>query len=251
MKVKNMKSQAKKPKLEKSVEDSMCEIHVLAVSGEKSLDDNNEVALNEIDTNQGRSNEVDANQSHTIVTDTNQTLFNEIDATQSTSESVSKGRKRCKKFNKSEVDLLISLYESHCQGLDSSCTASSIKRRSDAWKSLTDDFNRLQKTGIIRDENELRIKIKNVKAMRVKNEPSSDNNTCHTSNSSSHASITSTPMAKIHSEQKPTLQQQTTSSRQSRIVNSIDIIADDLYEEEDYEEEVSLCRVVIHVSTIR
>jgi hypothetical protein len=72
MKVKNMKAQAKKPKLEAPTEDSVSEIHII-----NKLDDDNDEDFNE----------TDANQSH--------------------SESVSKTRKRCKKFTKAECDLLV------------------------------------------------------------------------------------------------------------------------------------------------
>lgn len=80
-------------------------------------------------------------------------------------------RKRCKKFSKGDCDLLLQLFDKHCSSLDSSSSAHSVKKRNDAWDNLTQEFNLLQTNGISRDQGELKIKIKNLKASRIKTEP--------------------------------------------------------------------------------
>lgn len=86
-------------------------------------------------------------------------------------------RKRCKKFSSGDCDLLIELYEKYCTGLDTSSAATSVKRRNESWDMLTNEFNHRQTNGIMRDQAELRIKIKNLKAMRVKTEPNDSGST--------------------------------------------------------------------------
>lgn len=105
-------------------------------------------------------------------------------------------RKRCKKFSKGDCDLLIELYEKYCTGLDTSSSAASVKRRNDAWECITNEFNHRQSNGILRDQAELKIKIKNLKAMRVKSEPT-DNQTSMYEPSKIEANVeTSTPIIK-------------------------------------------------------
>lgn len=83
-------------------------------------------------------------------------------------------RKRCKKFSKAECDLLIELHDKYCHNLDSSSAPNSVKKRHEAWENLTNEFNIRQTSvnGLLRDQGELKIKMKNLKAMRVKSEPS-------------------------------------------------------------------------------
>jgi hypothetical protein len=123
----------------------------------------------------------------------------------------SKSRKRCKKFTKSECELLIKLYEKHCSNLDTSSSANSVKKRQDAWEALTEEFNSQQASGITRDCGELKIKIKNIKAMRVKTEPPEDRSIIGTSQlfNDSDASV-----SKSNEDKKPL---------QSRAVRTIQI----------------------------
>ncbi|KAG5681977.1 hypothetical protein PVAND_011376 [Polypedilum vanderplanki] len=203
MKVKNMKAQSnKRPKMEviEDDKDNTSDIN------ESKHGDNNE---------EDHNNETDANQSH------------------SEQNSSKPARKRCKKFSKTECDLLLNLYEKHCQGLDSSCSASSIKRRSEAWKLLTEDFNKQQTTNIRRDENELKIKIKNIKAMKVKSEPSMEN----IKQSNSPTSVSLTPIKVV--EVKKSIHPSNVVSSKIDNYSNIDIVTTEaLYEDEDdYEEE--------------
>lgn len=130
-------------------------------------------------------------------------------------------RKRCKKFSKGDCDLLIELFERYCTGLDSSSSAVSVKRRSDAWEGLTNEFNSRQINGIMRDQAELKIKIKNLKAMRVKTEPNETSSSVfETTNEQVESS--STPIVKtiIHNRALATKQQSPSQNRPLRIVAS-------------------------------
>lgn len=104
-------------------------------------------------------------------------------------------RKRCKKFSKGDCDLLIELYEKYCTNLDSSSSAVSVKRRNDAWECLTNEFNHRQTNGIHRDQAELKIKIKNLKASRVKTEPNDTASVFETSSVEANVEA-STPVLK-------------------------------------------------------
>lgn len=90
---------------------------------------------------------------------------------QCSSNGSNKIRKRCKKFTKEECDLLLTLHDKYCSNLDTSSTSNSVKKRQEAWDSLTIEFNDLQSSGITRECNELKIKYKNLKALKVKTEP--------------------------------------------------------------------------------
>lgn len=139
MKLKNIKAQSKKTKLE----------FVDTTNNEDDSDDQ---------SNDGDLEELEDHQRGSSSNDFKYGIFGK--------------RKRCKKFSKGDCDLLLQLFDKHCSNLDSSSSAHSVKKRSDAWDSLTTEFNRRQTNGITRDQGELKIKIKNLKASRIKTEPS-------------------------------------------------------------------------------
>jgi hypothetical protein len=105
-------------------------------------------------------------------------------------------RKRCKKFSKQDCDLLITLYDKYCTNLDNSTSFSSIKRRNDAWDKVLNEFNSKQRSGIERELSELKIKIKNLKALRIKMEPNDSNDTSIYDDSNQDLLSASTPMGK-------------------------------------------------------
>lgn len=58
------------------------------------------------------------------------------------------------------------LVEKHFHCLDTSLTRESLGLRNQAWEIITEEFNRSKDAAIHRDMNELKIKLKNMKAKR-------------------------------------------------------------------------------------
>lgn len=181
MKLKNIKASTskKRPKLEHSP--SSTEITTERISRKLSGNDDDDEEMDEDDEDQEY-------EEHEII------IHN-------SSESFNKARKRCKKFTKAESALLETLYEKHFFGLDSSCSATSVKKRSDAWTNITKSFNE-QNSGVSRDISELKIKIKNIKAMRMKGEQSMTNSRISTDETFTTPVLVSKVTAT--EEQKPT-----------------------------------------------
>ncbi|CAG9802058.1 unnamed protein product [Chironomus riparius] len=148
-KIKNLKAQSKKVnlKLETSQQDPLASNDVM--NGDNGNDTNDEYEMDVSQTDE----------------DTKPIISH------CSSNGSNKTRKRCKKFTKEECDLLLSLHEKYCANLDTSSTANSVKKRQEAWDNLTYEFNDLQSSGVTRECNELKIKYKNIKALKVKTEP--------------------------------------------------------------------------------
>jgi len=153
-KIKNMKAQSKKAnlKIEIGQQDPLADNPSNAVMNGENGNETNDEDEYEMDTSQNEE-------------DTKPVI------SQCSSNGSTKTRKRCKKFTKEECDLLLSLHDKYCSNLDTSSTANSVKKRQDAWDNLTVEFNDLQTSGVTRECNELKIKFKNIKALRVKTEP--------------------------------------------------------------------------------
>lgn len=160
-------------------------------------------------------------------------------------------RKRCKKFSKSDCDLLIQLYDRYCANLDTSSSATSVKRRSEAWDNLTKEFNSLQTNGIIRDQNELKIKIKNLKASRIKMEPNESSTVFDTSGDHLQSSTPQVVKNVIHnkslalsSKQEPPLRIVASTSNHTSTKPNNDSQADVYYDE--FEVEVKIFFLLIY-----
>lgn len=77
-------------------------------------------------------------------------------------------RKRSKVWSSEETDLLNELVEKHFHCLDTSLTRESLSLRSQAWETIVSEFNAAKDDAIHhRDINELKIKLKNMKAKRT------------------------------------------------------------------------------------
>lgn len=212
LKIKNLKAQSKKTKLE--VNDPLSENH--STNGNIAEQDMNE-----------EDEEYDQDNSDV---DTKPIINNKV-------------RKRCKKFTKEECELLYKLYEQYCVNLDSSSTPNSVKKRNEAWDNLTTAFNQQQKSGVLRECNELKIKVKNLKASRVKIEPDSDrvNNSQSYIESDTSASKGVVVQEKSMITARPTRSLQTIPAEPknySEIAHSTAAV-NDLYYEEDFEDDVS------------
>ncbi|CRK90811.1 CLUMA_CG004501, isoform A [Clunio marinus] len=85
------------------------------------------------------------------------------------SDEPSSKRKRSKTFTDEEVELLQSLLQKHFLSLETSLTRESLGLRQNAWKIITEEFNKADLNGH-RDMYELKIKYKNLKALRFKKE---------------------------------------------------------------------------------
>lgn len=162
---------------------------------------------------------------------------------QSSSNGSNKIRKRCKKFTKEECDLLISLHEKYCSNLDTSSTSNSVKKRQEAWDSLTIEFNDLQSSGVTRECNELKIKYKNIKALKVKTEPIEPQTIVNNigvfneSDSSGKATVEDRKILitrPIRSLQNPPVTKTFADLANSTTTNDI------FYDDDDYEDDVSV-----------
>lgn len=167
-----------------------------------------------------------------------------INSITSNDNNNSRIRKRCKKFTVEEQDLLLQLHDKYCGHLDTSSTPNSVKRRNDAWEKLTEEYNHLQQTGVYRECNELKIKIKNIRALRVKTEPSEQERIIQNSQIYSE-SDTSASKGVIEERQliipKPiiSLQNQPNASKNYHDIANSTAANDMYYDDDDFEEEVS------------
>jgi hypothetical protein len=69
---------------------------------------------------------------------------------------------------------LTELVEKHFHCLNTSLTRESLELRSQAWETILDEFNRSKSLSAQRDINELKIKLKNMKAKRTNFKTESD-----------------------------------------------------------------------------
>jgi reverse gyrase len=78
-----------------------------------------------------------------------------------------------------ETEQLTELVEKHFHCLNTSLTRESLELRSQAWDTILQEFNRSKLSSAQRDINELKIKLKNMKAKRTnfKTESDSGNST--------------------------------------------------------------------------
>lgn len=220
LKIKNLKAQSKKTKLEIG-NDPLSENH--SVNGtvvENDMNDDDE------EYEPDNSDELDT-----------KPIINRNNS--------NKTRKRCKKFTKDECDLLFKLYEEICVGLDSSSTPNSVKKRNDAWDNLTASFNQQQTSGMLRECNELKIKIKNLKASRVKIEPDTEQRVVRNSHlfneSETSGSKTIIEDRKIITARPiRSLQNIPAQTKNYEEIAHSTAANDIFYDDDDYEEDVSL-----------